>query len=117
MFSALTVDFGQQDHREPVTELVATGPLESLVIPDWRADPIAVPAGHVSFPNVRHPGLPARRIRQPDRDRRPHASRIDQGLLTGTRWECHLTQLELWGRTMAVPQPVYRGLSGYPAIR
>ncbi|WP_156748069.1 virulence factor Mce family protein [Mycobacterium sp. E3198] len=46
-------------------------------------------------------------------------SRIDQGLLTGTRWECHLTQLELqWGRTVGqFPSPCtagYRGTPGNP---
>ncbi|WP_373122721.1 virulence factor Mce family protein [Mycobacterium marinum] len=46
-------------------------------------------------------------------------SRIDQGLLTGTRWECHLTELELqWGRTIGqFPSPCtagYRGTPGNP---
>ncbi|ORJ58924.1 mammalian cell entry protein [Mycobacterium simiae] len=48
-------------------------------------------------------------------------SRIDQGLFTGTRWECHLTQLELqWGRTIGqFPSPCtagYRGTPGNPLI-
>jgi phospholipid/cholesterol/gamma-HCH transport system substrate-binding protein len=48
-------------------------------------------------------------------------SRIDQGLLTGTRWECHLTQLELqWGRTIGqFPSPCtagYRGTPGNPLV-
>ena len=46
-------------------------------------------------------------------------SRIDQGLFTGTRWECHLTELELqWGRTIGqYPSPCtagYRGTPGNP---
>ena len=43
-------------------------------------------------------------------------SRIDQGLFTGTRWECHLTQLELqWGRTIGqFPSPCTRGFRGTP---
>jgi phospholipid/cholesterol/gamma-HCH transport system substrate-binding protein len=46
-------------------------------------------------------------------------SRIDQGIFTGTRWECHLTQLELqWGRTIGqFPSPCtagYRGTAGNP---
>ncbi|QUR69761.1 virulence factor Mce family protein [Mycobacterium spongiae] len=46
-------------------------------------------------------------------------SRIDQGLLTGTRWECHLTELELqWGRTIGqFPSPCtagYRSTPGNP---
>ncbi len=44
-------------------------------------------------------------------------SRIDQGLLTGTRWECHLTELELqWGRTIGqYPSPcTARGPHGTP---
>lgn len=46
-------------------------------------------------------------------------SRIDQGLFTGTRWECHLTQLELqWGRTIGqFPSPCtggYRNTPGNP---
>jgi phospholipid/cholesterol/gamma-HCH transport system substrate-binding protein len=46
-------------------------------------------------------------------------SRIDTGLFTGTRWECHLTQLELqWGRTIGqFPSPCtagYRGTPGNP---
>ncbi len=43
-------------------------------------------------------------------------SRIDQGLLTGTRWECHLTELELqWGRTIGqFPSPCTRGFRNTP---
>ncbi|RFZ08400.1 mce related protein [Mycobacterium marinum] len=43
-------------------------------------------------------------------------SRIDQGLLTGTRWECHLTELELqWGRTIGqFPSPCTAGYRGNP---
>ena len=39
-------------------------------------------------------------------------SRIDQGIFTGTRWECHLTQIELqWGRTIGqYPSPCIAGL-------
>ena len=42
-------------------------------------------------------------------------SRIDQGIFTGTRWECHLTQLELqWGRTIGqYPSPC---TSGTPSV-
>lgn len=48
-------------------------------------------------------------------------SRIDQGIFTGTRWECHLTQLELqWGRTIGqFPSPCtagYRGTLGNPLV-
>ena len=44
-------------------------------------------------------------------------SRIDQGIFTGTRWECHLTELELqWGRTIGqFPSPcTARGPHGTP---
>jgi phospholipid/cholesterol/gamma-HCH transport system substrate-binding protein len=43
-------------------------------------------------------------------------SRIDQGLFTGTRFECHLTQLELqWGRTIGqFPSPC---IAGTPSVR
>ena len=43
-------------------------------------------------------------------------SRIDQGILTGTRWECHLTQIELqWGRTIGqFPSPC---IAGTPYVR
>ena len=43
-------------------------------------------------------------------------SRIDQGIFTGTRWECHLTQLELqWGRTIGqFPSPCTAGFRGTP---
>lgn len=43
-------------------------------------------------------------------------SRIDQGMFTGTRWECHLTQLELqWGRTIGqFPSPCTGGFRGTP---
>ncbi|MCV7410638.1 mammalian cell entry protein [Mycobacterium florentinum] len=43
-------------------------------------------------------------------------SRIDQGMFTGTRWECHLTQLELqWGRTIGqFPSPCTAGFRGTP---
>ena len=46
-------------------------------------------------------------------------SRIDQGLFTGTRWECHLTELELqWGRTIGqFPSPCTAGTAGTRAIR
>jgi phospholipid/cholesterol/gamma-HCH transport system substrate-binding protein len=43
-------------------------------------------------------------------------SRIDQGIFTGTRWECHLTQIELqWGRTIGqYPSPC---IAGTPSVR
>jgi len=43
-------------------------------------------------------------------------SRIDQGIFTGTRWECHLTQIELqWGRTIGqYPSPC---TAGTPYVR
>lgn len=44
-------------------------------------------------------------------------SRIDQGIFTGTRWECHLTEIELqWGRTIGqYPSPcTARGPHGTP---
>jgi phospholipid/cholesterol/gamma-HCH transport system substrate-binding protein len=48
-------------------------------------------------------------------------SRLDGSFFTGTRWECHLTQLELqWGRTIGqVPSPClagYRGTPGNPLV-
>jgi phospholipid/cholesterol/gamma-HCH transport system substrate-binding protein len=41
-------------------------------------------------------------------------SRIDQGIFTGSRWECHLTWLELqWGRTIGqFPSPCNAGGPG-----
>lgn len=41
-------------------------------------------------------------------------SRIDSGIFTGTRWECHLTWLELqWGRTIGqFPSPCVSGGPG-----
>ena len=41
-------------------------------------------------------------------------SRIDQGIFTGSRWECDLTWLELqWGRTIGqFPSPCYAGGPG-----
>lgn len=43
-------------------------------------------------------------------------SRIDSGFFTGTRWECHLTWLELqWGRTIGqFPNPCLAGGPGTP---
>jgi phospholipid/cholesterol/gamma-HCH transport system substrate-binding protein len=43
-------------------------------------------------------------------------SRIDQGIFTGTRFECHLTQIELqWGRTIGqYPSPC---TAGTPSVR
>ena len=43
-------------------------------------------------------------------------SRIDQGIFTGTRFECHLTQIELqWGRTIGqYPSPC---IAGTPSVR
>jgi phospholipid/cholesterol/gamma-HCH transport system substrate-binding protein len=43
-------------------------------------------------------------------------SRVDQGIFTGTRWECHLTELELqWGRTIGqFPSPCTSGFRNTP---
>ena len=43
-------------------------------------------------------------------------SRIDQGIFTGSRWECNLTWLELqWGRTIGqFPSPCMAGGPGTP---
>jgi phospholipid/cholesterol/gamma-HCH transport system substrate-binding protein len=43
-------------------------------------------------------------------------SRIDQGIFTGTRWECHLTEIELqWGRTIGqFPSPCTAGTPNVP---
>lgn len=43
-------------------------------------------------------------------------SRLDAGFFTGTRWECHLTWLEMqWGRTIGqFPSPCTAGGPGTP---
>lgn len=119
-FSALTVDSVNKSKANLVRELTQLGPvLESLA----DAGPaltralsllLTFPFPNETFQNFQR-GDYANLTAIVDLT----LSRIDQGLFTGTRWECHLTQLELqWGRTIGqFPSPCtagYRGTPGNP---
>ncbi|GAB3021220.1 virulence factor Mce family protein [Mycobacterium bourgelatii] len=119
-FTALTVDSVNKSKTNLVQELTQLGPvLESLA----NAGPamtralsllLTFPFPNETFQNFQR-GDYANLTAIVDLT----LSRIDQGLFTGTRWECHLTQLELqWGRTIGqFPSPCtagYRGTPGNP---
>jgi phospholipid/cholesterol/gamma-HCH transport system substrate-binding protein len=116
-FSALTVDSVNKTKENLVKELQQVGPvLESLA----NAGPsltrslsllLTFPFPNETFENFQR-GDYANLTAIVDLT----LSRIDQGLFTGTRFECHLTQLELqWGRTIGqYPSPC---TAGTPSVR
>ncbi|WAC93912.1 virulence factor Mce family protein [Mycobacterium sp. Aquia_213] len=121
-FSALTVDSVNKTKTNLIKELQQVGPvLESLA----NAGPALTRSlsllATFPFPNETFQNFQRGDYANLTAIVDLTLSRIDQGLLTGTRWECHLTQLELqWGRTVGqFPSPCtagYRGTPGNPLI-
>jgi phospholipid/cholesterol/gamma-HCH transport system substrate-binding protein len=119
-FSALTVDSVNRTKANLVAELRQVGPvLESLA----NAGPALTRSlsllATFPFPNETFENFQRGDYANLTAIIDLTLSRIDQGLFTGTRWECHLTQLELqWGRTIGqYPSPCtagYRGTPGNP---
>ncbi|GAB7142382.1 virulence factor Mce family protein [Mycobacterium riyadhense] len=119
-FSALTVDSVNKTKANLVKELAQLGPvLESLA----NAGPALTRSlsllGTFPFPNETFENFQRGDYANLTAIVDLTLSRIDQGIFTGTRWECHLTQLELqWGRTIGqFPSPCtagYRGTPGNP---
>jgi phospholipid/cholesterol/gamma-HCH transport system substrate-binding protein len=119
-FSALTVDSVNKTKANLVKELKELGPvLESLA----NAGPSLTRAlsliGTFPFPNETFENFQRGDYANLTGIIDLTLSRIDQGLFTGTRWECHLTELELqWGRTIGqYPSPCtagYRNTPGNP---
>jgi phospholipid/cholesterol/gamma-HCH transport system substrate-binding protein len=119
-FSALTVDSVSRTKANLVKELTQLGPvLESLA----NAGPALTRSlsllATFPFPNETFQNFQRGDYANLTAIVDLTLSRIDQGLFTGTRWECHLTQLELqWGRTIGqFPSPCtagYRGTPGNP---
>ncbi|MEE3064558.1 MAG: virulence factor Mce family protein [Actinomycetota bacterium] len=119
-FSALTVDSVDKTKTNLIKELQQVGPvLESLA----NAGPALTRSlsllATFPFPNETFQNFQRGDYANLTAIVDLTLSRIDQGLLTGTRWECHLTQLELqWGRTIGqFPSPCtagYRGTPGNP---
>jgi phospholipid/cholesterol/gamma-HCH transport system substrate-binding protein len=116
-FSALTVDSVNKTKENLVKELQQVGPvLESLA----NAGPsltrslsllLTFPFPNETFENFQR-GDYANLTAIVDLT----LSRIDQGIFTGSRFECHLTQIELqWGRTIGqYPSPC---TAGTPSVR
>lgn len=119
-FSALTVDSVNKSKANLINELRQVGPvLESLA----NAGPALTRSlsllATFPFPNETFQNFQRGDFANLTAIVDLTLSRIDQGLFTGTRWECHLTQLELqWGRTIGqFPSPCtsgYRGTPGNP---
>lgn len=119
-FSALTVDSVNKTTANLVTELRQLGPvLESLANSGPALTRSLSLLATFPFPNETFQNFQRGEYANLTAIVDLTLSRIDQGLLTGTRWECHLTQLELqWGRTIGqFPSPCtagYRGTPGNP---
>lgn len=119
-FSALTVDSVNKTTANLVTELRQLGPvLESLANSGPALTRSLSLLATFPFPNDTFQNFQRGEYANLTAIVDLTLSRIDQGLLTGTRWECHLTQLELqWGRTIGqFPSPCtagYRGTPGNP---
>ncbi|OBI85421.1 virulence factor Mce family protein [Mycobacterium asiaticum] len=119
-FAALTVDSVTRTKANLVKELTEIGPvLESLANAGPSLTRSLSLLGTFPFPNETFENFQRGDYANLTAIVDLTLSRIDQGLFTGTRWECHLTQLELqWGRTIGqFPSPCtagYRGTSGNP---
>jgi phospholipid/cholesterol/gamma-HCH transport system substrate-binding protein len=116
-FSALTVDSVNRTKENLVKELKQIGPvLESLA----NAGPALTRSlsllATFPFPNETFENFQRGDYANLTAIVDLTLSRLDQGLFTGTRWECHLTQLELqWGRTIGqYPSPCTAGFRGTP---
>lgn len=119
-FTALTVDSVTRTKANLVNELSEIGPvLESLANAGPSLTRSLSLLGTFPFPNETFENFQRGDYANLTAIVDLTLSRIDQGLFTGTRWECHLTQLELqWGRTIGqFPSPCtagYRGTPGNP---
>jgi phospholipid/cholesterol/gamma-HCH transport system substrate-binding protein len=116
-FSALTTDTVNKSKANLVAELQQVGPvLESLA----NAGPALTRSLGV-LPTYPFPNANIDKWQRGDAANLTAVidltlSRLDAGLLTGTRWECNLTQLELqWGRTIGqFPSPCLAGGASGP---
>jgi phospholipid/cholesterol/gamma-HCH transport system substrate-binding protein len=121
-FSALTVDSVNKTKTNLVKELQQVGPvLESLANAGPSLTRSLSLLATFPFPNETFENFQRGDYANLTAIVDLTLSRIDQGLFTGTRWECHLTQLELqWGRTIGqYPSPCtagYRGTPGNPLV-
>jgi phospholipid/cholesterol/gamma-HCH transport system substrate-binding protein len=116
-FSALTVDSVNKTKENLIKELQQVGPvLESLA----NAGPALTRSlsllATFPFPNETFEKFQRGDYANLTAIIDLTLSRLDQGLFTGTRWECHLTQIELqWGRTIGqYPSPC---TAGTPSVR
>jgi phospholipid/cholesterol/gamma-HCH transport system substrate-binding protein len=111
-FAALTVDTVNQTKQNLVKELQQVGPvLESLA----NAGP-SLTRSLSYIPTFPFPNETIEKWQRGDYANLTGIvdltlSRIDQGIFTGTRWEGHLTELEMqWGRTIGqFPSPYTEG--------
>lgn len=116
-FSALTADSVNQTKVSVLSELSQLGPvLESLADAGPSLTRSLSLLGTFPFPNETFQNFQRGDYANLTAIVDLTLSRIDQGIFTGTRWECHLTQLELqWGRTIGqFPSPCTGGFRGTP---
>jgi phospholipid/cholesterol/gamma-HCH transport system substrate-binding protein len=116
-FSALTVDSVNKTKENLIKELQQVGPvLESLANAGPSLTRSLSLLATFPFPNETFQNFQRGDYANLTAIVDLTLSRIDQGLFTGTRWECHLTQLELqWGRTIGqFPSPCTGGFRGTP---
>ena len=111
-FSALTVDTVNQTKDNLVKELKQVGPvLESLANAGPSLTRSLSLLATFPFPNETFENFQRGDYANLTAIVDLTLSRIDQGIFTGTRWECDLTELELqWGRTIGqFPSPCMSG--------
>ena len=111
-FSALTVDTVNQTKENLVKELKQVGPvLESLANAGPSLTRSLSLLATFPFPNETFENFQRGDYANLTAIVDLTLSRIDQGIFTGTRWECDLTWLELqWGRTIGqFPSPCMAG--------
>lgn len=111
-FSALTVDTVNQTKENLVKELRQVGPvLESLANAGPSLTRSLSLLATFPFPNETFENFQRGDYANLTAIVDLTLSRIDQGIFTGTRWECDLTWLELqWGRTIGqFPSPCLSG--------
>jgi phospholipid/cholesterol/gamma-HCH transport system substrate-binding protein len=111
-FSALTVDTVNQTKENLVKELRQVGPvLESLANAGPSLTRSLSLLATFPFPNETFQNFQRGDYANLTAIVDLTLSRIDQGIFTGTRWECDLTWLELqWGRTIGqFPSPCLAG--------
>ena len=116
-FSALTVDSVNKTKENLVKELQQVGPvLESLANAGPSLTRSLSLIATFPFPNETFENFQRGDYANLTAIIDLTLSRIDQGIFTGTRFECHLTQLELqWGRTIGqYPSPC---TAGTPYVR